>query len=82
MRILLFWYSKQTVCIKWRTCMSDYFCIFNGVRQSKIFSPKLFFVYVDDLSDKLIKSKTGYHKNKNKNKNKNEFITITETMMI
>ena len=54
--------------------MSDYFCISNGVRQGEIISPKLFFVYVDDLSDKLIKSKTGCHKN--------EFITITETMMI
>ena len=58
MRILLFWYSKQTVCIKWGTRMSDYFCIFNGVRQSGILSTKLFYVYVDDLSDKLTKSKT------------------------
>ena len=61
MRILLFWYSKQTVCIKWGTCMSDYFCISIGVRHGGILSPGLFFVYVDDLSDKLIKSKTGGH---------------------
>ena len=32
-KILLFWYSKQTVCVKWGTCISDYFCISNGVRQ-------------------------------------------------
>ena len=32
MRILLFWYCKQTVYVKWRTCMSDYFCISNCVR--------------------------------------------------
>ena len=37
-RISLFWYSKQTVCIKWGTCMSDYFCISNGVRQGGILS--------------------------------------------
>ena len=61
MKILLLWYSKQTVCIKWGTCMSDYFCISNGVRQGRILSPKLFSVYVDDLSDKLIKSKIGCH---------------------
>ena len=41
--------------------MSDYFCISNGVRQGGIFSPKLFFVYVNDHSDKLIKSKLGCH---------------------
>ena len=60
-RILLFWCSIQTVCIKWGTGMSDYFCISNGVRQGGILSQKLFSVYVDDLSDKLIKSKTGCH---------------------
>ena len=59
--IVLFWYSKQTVCVKWETCMSDYFCISNGLGQGGLFSPKLFSVYVDDLSDKLIKSKIGCH---------------------
>ena len=24
-RILLFWYTKQTMCVKWGNCMSDYF---------------------------------------------------------
>ena len=60
MRILLFWYSKQTV-VKWGTCMSDYFCISNGVRQCGFFCPKLFSIYVDDISNKLIKTKIGYH---------------------
>ena len=46
---------------KWGTCMSDYFCISNGVRQGRIMSPKLFSVYVDDLSGKLIKRKIGCH---------------------
>ena len=29
-RISLFWYSKQTVCVKWGRCISDYFSISNG----------------------------------------------------
>ena len=58
-RILLFWYSKQTVCIKWGRCISGFFCISNGVRQGGILSPKLFSVYIDDLSDKLVKCKVG-----------------------
>ena len=58
-RILLFWYSKQTVCVKWGRCISDYFSISNGVRQGGILFPKLFSVYVDDFSDKLIESKVG-----------------------
>ena len=41
--------------------MSNYFCISNGVKEGGIFSPKLFSVYVDNFSDKLIKSKTGCH---------------------
>ena len=41
--------------------MSDYFCISNGVRQGGLLSPELFSVYVDDLSDRLIKNKIGFH---------------------
>ena len=41
--------------------MSDNFCISNGVRQGGILSPKLFSVYVDDLSDKLINQTGGCH---------------------
>ena len=26
-RILLFWYTKQTMCVKWGNCMSDYFYV-------------------------------------------------------
>ena len=63
-RIVLFWYSKQTVCVKWGRCISDYFSISNGVRQGGILSPKLFSVYVDDLSDKLVESKAGLAKNR------------------
>ena len=42
------------MCVKWGNCMSDYFYISNGVRQGGILSPKLYSVYVDDLSDYLV----------------------------
>ena len=54
-RIILFWYSKQTVCIKWGRCISGFLSISNGVRQGGILSPKLFLVYIDDLSEILVK---------------------------
>ena len=58
-RILLFWYTKQTMCVKWGNCMSDYYYVSNGVRQGGILSLKLYSVYVDDLSDYLVKSQIG-----------------------
>ena len=39
--------------------MSDYFYVSNGVRQGGILSSKLYSVYVDDLSEYLVKSLIG-----------------------
>ena len=61
MRILLFWSTNQTMCVKWGSCMSHYFYVSNGVRQGGILLPKLYSVYVDDLSDYLVKSQIGCH---------------------
>ena len=60
-RILLFWYTNQTMCVKWGSCISRYFYVSNGVRQGEILSPKLYSVYVDDLYDYLVKSQIGCH---------------------
>ena len=58
-RMLIFWYSKQEMCIKWGQATSDHFTISNGVRQGGILSPRLFAVYVDDLSKQLIDARSG-----------------------
>ena len=52
-RILIFWYQMQLVCIKWGTAVSQYFRISNGVRQGGILSPKLFALYMNVLSGVL-----------------------------
>ena len=60
-RMLMFWYYKQEVCIGWGTEMSSYFNISNGVRQGGILSPSLFAIYMDDLSSLLNISRKGCH---------------------
>ena len=41
-RILVFWYQTQQLCIKWGGSTTRFFTISNGVRQGGILSPKLF----------------------------------------
>ena len=48
-QMLMFWYAKQEICIKWGTEMSPYFNISNGVRQRGILSLFLFAIYMDDV---------------------------------
>ena len=58
-RILQFWYTQQTVQIRWGSSLSAPFQVTNGVRQGGILSPVFFNVYMDDLSKKLKECKTG-----------------------
>ena len=60
-RMLMYWYTKQELCIRWKTEMSSYFTIFNRVRQGGILSPSLFAVYMDDLSSLINTSRIGCH---------------------
>ena len=60
-RMLMFWYTRQELCIKWGAEMSSFFTISNGVRQGGILSPSLFAVYMDDLSSLLNASRIGCH---------------------
>ena len=58
-RVVIYWYRHQTFCVKWGTCISNTFTTCNGVRQGGILSPKLFALYLDDLSTILNKSGVG-----------------------
>ena len=58
-RILVYWYQMQEVCIKWGKSTSGYFTISNGVRQGGILSPKLFSLCMNPLTDKLMACNSG-----------------------
>ena len=47
------------MCIKWGQSTSHFFTVSNGVRQGGILSPRLFVVYVDDLSKQLSDARLG-----------------------
>lgn len=52
-RLLMYWYAHQRVCVRWGSTYSEFFTVGNGVRQGGILSPLLFNVYMDDLSISL-----------------------------
>ena len=58
-RILVYWYSHQTMCVRWAGALSSKFSVTNGVRQGGILSPYLFNVYMDDLSGALNLCQSG-----------------------
>ena len=60
-RIFMFWYTKQKLCVRWGAEMSLYFAISNGVRQGEILSPSLFVLYMDDFSLLLNTIRVGCH---------------------
>ena len=58
-KLLMYWYTKQSMMIRWGNTLSDRFTVSNGVKQGGILSPALFNVYMDDLSSHLISSNVG-----------------------
>ena len=50
-KLLSYWYTKQTMRVRWGDCISSPFRVSNGVRQGGILSP--FNVYMDDPSSLL-----------------------------
>ena len=52
-RIIRFWYTSQTMYVRWNNVMSSGFKVSNGVRQGGMLSPYLFCVYADELSRML-----------------------------
>ena len=60
----MFWYQRQSICVKWGKRTSEYFSIINGVRQGGVLSPQLFAIYMNDLSVCLTQCKAGCHLSK------------------
>ena len=58
-RLLVYWYTHQGMCVRWGSTMSSTFTVSNGVRQGGILSPYLFNLYMDGLSESLNKSAIG-----------------------
>ena len=48
-RLLMFWYAHQTMCVRWGSSVSSKCTVSKGVRQGGIMSPSLFNVHMDDL---------------------------------
>ena len=58
-RILAFWYSTQSLTVRWGNTYSNNFLVSNGVKQKEILSPRLFNIYMNDLSVLLNDSNIG-----------------------
>ena len=58
-RYLVAWYRTQCIFIRWGNVLSQSFNVTNGVKQGGVLSPKLFNVYVDHLSSRLVNSNVG-----------------------
>ena len=58
-RLMLFCYRSQQICVRWGSAISISCKVLNCVRQGGIISPILFNVYIDDLSYELSKCKSG-----------------------
>ena len=60
-RILLHLYTYQIMYIKWSGCLSEHFCVMNGVKQGGVLSPTLFAVYLNCLFHLFVNKKVGCH---------------------
>ena len=58
-KLLLFWYTHQKMCVRWGNSTSPDFLVGNGVKQGGIISPILFNIYMDELSMHLNSSGIG-----------------------
>ena len=57
-RIMIYWYTDQTMFVRWSRILFEGFQVSNGVKGG-ILSPHLFNLYIDDLSAALTKCRTA-----------------------
>ena len=60
-KVLIDWYGKISVSVKWNNCFSKSVPVKSGIRQGGILSPVLFNIYVDSLILGLKSSGLGCH---------------------
>ena len=58
-KLIMYWYSQQSFCVKWDNVYSDSFNVSNGVRQGGILSPYLFNLYTNGLCYELSNCNAG-----------------------
>ena len=58
-KLLAFWYSRQEMCVKWNSDISECFTIANGTRQGGVLSPYLFSRYIRGMLYCIANSHTG-----------------------
>ena len=63
LNVIINWYSKLTVMVKWNTAFSDKLRVRSGVRQGGVLSPCLFNMYADMFINNVIASNTGCYIN-------------------
>ena len=59
--LLCSWYKHQRPCVEWGANRSDFFYMTNGIRQGSIITPYLFNTCVNELNDRLSRSKFRCH---------------------
>ena len=64
LNIIINWYSKLTIKVRWNTAFSDTLKIRSGVRQGGMLSPHLFNVYADLFINNIISKKNGCYLNR------------------
>ena len=58
-KIILNWYGKSSILVKWHDVLSNFVQLSHGVRQGGVLSPILFALYVDEMLCKLNNSNLG-----------------------